>query len=289
MTYLTDLATACRKSGLRVVEVAGWQTRGHGGMTAARGVVCHWTATPDTTYPLESYPSMGIVTNGRSDLPGPLANLGLGRDGTVFVIAAGLAYHAGTGYWSGVGSNGNANMIGIEAEEGGDGDWTAAMLAAYPRLCAALRLHYRFAVGNVIGHHEWAPGRKVDIRTWPGGMAAFRQAASQAPEENTVSDWSYKNNAVPGVNDRDAYSLLVAAANPWSYKNLAVSTKDTFGLLADAARNPWAYKNTDVDSRDAFGLLTAAMRDAADTKAEVAELRGQVAQLTSLVAQLVNR
>lgn len=180
MAYWTDLAAAVHRSGLPVVEVSGWQSRGHGGVASTpAGVVCHWTATPDTVRPDESFPSLGVVRDGRSDLPGPLANLGLGRDGTVYVIAAGLAYHAGAGYYDGIGSNGNYNTIGIEAEEGGDGDWTPAMLDAYPRLCAALVDHYGIPVSRVIGHHEWAPGRKVDISSWPGGMAAFRSNVTQ--------------------------------------------------------------------------------------------------------------
>ncbi|PXY20319.1 peptidoglycan recognition protein family protein [Prauserella endophytica] len=143
-------------------------------MSSVKGVVCHWTATPDTTRPADNYPSKSIVTFGRSGLPGPLCNLGLGRDGTVFLVAAGLAYHAGSGYYQGIGANGNANTIGIEAEEGGDGDWTPAMLDAYPRLCAALARFYKLPTGRVIGHNEWAPSRKIDIRSWPGGMAGFR-------------------------------------------------------------------------------------------------------------------
>ncbi len=175
MAWLTDLDDAARKSGLKVVEVGGWKSRVHGGMNGKpKGVVCHWTATPDTSSPGTSYPSLRVVRDGRTGLPGPLANLGLGRDGTVYVIAAGLAYHAGSGYYSGIGSNGNYNLLGIEADEGGDGDWTEAMLDAYPRLCAALAKHYGFSVSKVIGHHEWAPGRKIDINSWPGGMAAFR-------------------------------------------------------------------------------------------------------------------
>lgn len=197
MPYLTDLADAVRRSGLPVVEVAGWRSRGHGPMTSVKGTVCHWTATPDTTRPGEDYPSLTIVRDGRAGLPGPLCNLGLGRGGTVYVVAAGLAYHAGAGYWPGIGSTGNANLIGIEAEEGGDGSWTVAMLDAYPRLCAALTVHYGYPLDRNIGHHEWAPGRKPDISRWPGDMPAFRATVHQrltspAPdpgdneEDNTV-------------------------------------------------------------------------------------------------------
>jgi hypothetical protein len=143
-------------------------------MRSVKGVVCHWTATPDTVRPSDPYPSLSIVRDGRTGLPGPLAQLGLRRDGAVLVIAAGLSYHAGEGYWPGIGANGNADTIGVEAEEGGDGDWTLEMLDAYPRLALGLHLHYRFPLSNVIGHNEWAPRRKVDISRWPDGMAGFR-------------------------------------------------------------------------------------------------------------------
>jgi hypothetical protein len=157
-------------------------------MTSVKGVVCHWTATPDTTRPTDPYPSLAIVRDGRSGLPGPLAQLGLRRDGAVLVLAAGLSYHAGEGYWPGIGANGNANTIGIEAEEGGDGDWPPAILNAYPRLVAALDRHYAVPLANDIGHYEWAGPRKSDIRLWPGGMGAFRAAVQHILNNPNVSE-----------------------------------------------------------------------------------------------------
>jgi len=73
--------------------------------------MCHHTAGPLTGI----MPSLGVVTNGRPDLAGPLAQLCLGRDGTYFVVAAGRANHAGAGDWQGI-TSGNTNFIGIEAE-----------------------------------------------------------------------------------------------------------------------------------------------------------------------------
>ena len=154
--YLTDLATVVRTSGLNVVEVAGWQTRGHGGMGTPKGVVCHHTAGPATG----EYPSLAVVRDGRPDLAGPLSALGLGRSGTVYVIAAGLSWHAGTGSYPGL--DGNWDCIGIEAESTGYNDWTTAQRDAYPRLCAALCRGYDIPSRLVIAHREWAPGRKVD-------------------------------------------------------------------------------------------------------------------------------
>jgi N-acetyl-anhydromuramyl-L-alanine amidase AmpD len=63
-------------------------------------------------------PSLDILTRGDSFLEGPRANLGLGRDGTYYAIAAGKAWHAGIGAWDGIPS-GNSNTIGIEAENTG--------------------------------------------------------------------------------------------------------------------------------------------------------------------------
>jgi hypothetical protein len=156
---LTDLADAARKSGLPVVEVDGWRKRGHGQLVGVRTIVAHHTATAASAK--GDYPSLRVVRDGRSDLAGPLANLGLGRDGTAYVIAAGLAYHAGKVREP---DYGNAYSIGIEAEHPGIGVWPNRQYDAYVQLCAALVEHYDLTVGDVLGHKEvCAPvGRKSD-------------------------------------------------------------------------------------------------------------------------------
>jgi hypothetical protein len=160
------LADAARSSGLPVVEVAGWRSRGHGPMRAVEGVVGHHTATGDAAR--GDYPSLNIVTNGRAGLPGPLCNFGLGRGGTVYVVAAGVGYHAGASRWAGF-ADLNDEFLGIEAEDNGDGRWTDAMLDAYPRLVAALLRYMRRGPDRYISHRGCAipPGRKPD----PGGLS----------------------------------------------------------------------------------------------------------------------
>lgn len=54
---LTDLADILKKAGLKVVEVAGWKTRGHGVMSSVKGIICHHTAGPVTG----DYPSLNVV------------------------------------------------------------------------------------------------------------------------------------------------------------------------------------------------------------------------------------
>lgn len=156
---LLDLADACRKSGLPVVEVDGWQSRGHGEMFAVNTIALHHTATP--AHVVGDYPSLRIVRDGRSDLPGPLAQVGLGRDGTVYVIAAGVAYHAGATFYP---RQDNWHAIGIEAEHDGVSAWDMVQVSAYVRLVAALAEHYGVPLSNVQGHKEIArpAGRKID-------------------------------------------------------------------------------------------------------------------------------
>lgn len=159
--YLTNLAIVLRSAGLNVEEVGNWKSHGHGGLISVRGIIWHHTAGAKTG----NYPSMGTVKNGRPGLPGPLSQLGLGRDGTWYVLAAGRAWHAGEGSSSFVPPNrGNDYLIGIEAENTGypSDPWPEVQLESYRRGTAALLKAYNLPSSRVIGHKEWAPGRKVD-------------------------------------------------------------------------------------------------------------------------------
>jgi hypothetical protein len=159
------LPEVLRNAGLAVVEQPGWRTRGHGDVGIIKGVMCHHTAGPKHGI----MPSLQMVTDGRSDLSGPLAQLGLGRDGTFFVVAAGLAYHAGAGSWRAI-TTGNASFIGIEAENTGfpagpDADpWPEVQLDAYRRGVAALLKKIGAGASMCCGHKEYAlpAGRKID-------------------------------------------------------------------------------------------------------------------------------
>lgn len=179
---LTDLAVAARKSGLSVVEVSGWRHRGHGVLASVDSIVCHHTATSRTAS--GDYPSIRVVRDGRPDLDGPLANLGLGRNGTVYVIAAGVAYHAGATRQSWMD---NWHSIGIEAEADGLSSWPAAQMDAYARLCAALCEHYAVPVERVLGHKEVCQpaGRKSDPNF---DMAAFRRRVAAVSREELDMD-----------------------------------------------------------------------------------------------------
>lgn len=168
--YLNDLADMLRSGGMNVVEVSGWKSRNHGSMAGVRSIVCHHTAGASTG----NYPSLGTVTNGRPGLAGPLAQLGLARDGTVYVISNGVSWHAGATIDDS--TYGNSWAIGIEAENTGSQPWPEEQVYAYAKLCALLCTHYGLSYDRVKGHKEICKpaGRKIDPAGLPGDMNGLR-------------------------------------------------------------------------------------------------------------------
>jgi len=158
---MTWLPGVLKDAGLKVAEVDGWESRGRGEMGPLAGVICHHTVGPK----VGNMPSLKVLVNGRGDLPGPLAQLGLGRDGTFYVIAAGRSNHAGAGQWKGV-TAGNSSFIGIEGENTGAADdvWPDVQMDAYQRGVAAILRKLNVGADFCVGHKEFAqpPGRKID-------------------------------------------------------------------------------------------------------------------------------
>jgi N-acetylmuramoyl-L-alanine amidase len=196
---LTALADVARQTGYPVIELAGWKTRGDGVMSGVQTITCHHTADGGAK---GNYPSLKVVRDGRPGLPGPLAQYGLGRDGTIYVIAAGKCNHAGV---SRARAYTNPWAIGIEAEAvgvpGTVGDWPAKQMDSYARLCRVLIDHYDLNVADVRGHKETcAPvGRKTDpdfsMTTHRGRVATVHLASSPATPPTpleTDMDWTTK-------------------------------------------------------------------------------------------------
>jgi len=155
--YLTNLAQIARSTGLTVIEQPGWQTRGHGPQTDVQAIVCHHTAGA----PTGDAPSLYVVQNGRTGLAGPLSHFVLARSGTVYVVAAGLCWHAGETIQS---WQSNPHSIGIEAEATGTAPWPDIQVKAYAKLCAALAKAFKIPASRVMGHKEvcYPVGRKSD-------------------------------------------------------------------------------------------------------------------------------
>lgn len=183
---LTWLPSALKDAGLRVNVVGGWEVRGRPTMHP-KGLVLHHTAARTGS----NAPSLRVCIDGRSDLPGPLCHILVGRDLTCHVIASGVAHHAGVGSWRGL--TGNAAVIGVECENNGTSEhWTPGMVDAMVRISATCANAAGFAAEMVCGHKEWAPQRKIDPHTL--SMNEIRRSVAtllRPPIESQETDEMY--------------------------------------------------------------------------------------------------
>lgn len=246
--WLTDLAAIARSTGCPVVEVSGWKTRGHGPMTDVRTIICHHTAGPKSG----NYPSLSTVENGRPGLDGPLAQLGLARDGTVYVIAAGLCWHAGV---SRDPSYTNSHAIGIEAEGTGSDPWPDVQMDAYARLCRALADHYRVPCSRVLGHKETcAPvGRKPDPNF---DMDAFRAriAALNGDDMPTTDEIAHDVLAYP-YKGRQVLSYIVTADT--NARNAARDSAQALAIVKALAAKPTGLSADEITAAAKAGAAQA--------------------------------
>lgn len=164
MTWTGDpvwLADVLRAEGIKVVEYPGWKDRGHGDMGTIWGVFAHHTGNnPPGNNPgyIANHPSLGLCSQ-----------IHLSRDGVATVVGVGVAWHAGSGSYPGLPTNGaNERTIGIEAENNGTEGWSPAQYDAYVRCCAAILRKVGQPASHAIGHKEWAGAAQGK---WdPGGM-----------------------------------------------------------------------------------------------------------------------
>lgn len=227
---LTWLAQVLLDAGLKVAEQPGWKDRGRGDVGPIKGVICHHTAGPKNG----NMPSLGIIVNGRDDLPGPLSQLALGRDGTFFVVAAGRCNHAGAGNWQGF-TAGNTNFIGIEAENTGranDLPWPTVQVDAYRRGVAAILKKIKANAIMCCGHKEYAlpHGRKndpdFDMNDFRQQVAAIMAGTAPAPSMIPATDGADRPTLQRGAKG-DLVSQVQAKLN--------VAVTGTFDGVTEAA------------------------------------------------------
>lgn len=164
----SNLPALLRAEGLNVVEIEGWRQRGRPGSFSPVGVLNHhtgssarlWSAARRLAY------AKWLFLTGRADLPAPLCQISLGRDGTVYLGAAGRANHAGKAKARGTVTSGDGNSlyIGVEWMLNGTEKIPAKMYAAGVRLNAVLIDDVTdTSVGTVACHYETSVTGKWDI------------------------------------------------------------------------------------------------------------------------------
>lgn len=163
-THATWMLPVLRDAGIDVKTVSGWESRGRPPTTGGfdpYAVGNHHTGTSA----LGAHPSLGLVTRGRSDLPGPLCQILLARNGVAWLVAAGRANHAGVS--SGPGKlkagDGNWQMVGIEVETSGMEAMTDDQWATLPRINAALLKHMGNGHLYSFLHETWSITGKWDL------------------------------------------------------------------------------------------------------------------------------
>jgi peptidoglycan hydrolase-like protein with peptidoglycan-binding domain len=231
---LTWLPDVLKDAGLKVAVVNGWESQGRGDVGHVHGVICHHTAGLKSG----NMPSLRTIVDGRPGLPRPLAQLGLGRDGTYYVIAAGRCNHAGKGMWNGL-TTGNANFIGIEAENTGRADdtpWPEVQMDAYRHGVAAILKHIGQSPSFCAGHKEYAlpKGRKpdpnFDMDTFRSEVAAIMSGA--VPPHASIP--AIEPSGAPGARPtlrRGATGELVTKVQA----RIGVAADGNFGANTEAA------------------------------------------------------
>jgi hypothetical protein len=182
-------------AGLAVYEVSGWTTRGRSADLYPWALIAHHTAaTTDITE---------MLCNGRSDLPGPLCNFELQKNGRWGLLASGRANHAGEATIT------NSESYGIEATgpipiEGYGPGAFPGNYDSYVTGCACILAAMGATTADLKAHKEIAPSRKIDpsfdMNTFRSGVAAGgSEAQDMTGEEHKWLENIYQGMVVPGT------------------------------------------------------------------------------------------
>jgi peptidoglycan hydrolase-like protein with peptidoglycan-binding domain len=239
MSYsLTWLPSVLKAAGLKVALEPGWEDRGRGPAGRIHGVICHHTGVKAAG----NMPTLRALVNGRKAEPGlealngPLAHLGLGRDGTYYIVAAGRCNHAGKGQWHGV-TDGNSTFIGIEAENDGKGEpWLPVQMEAYWRGVAAILMHEGLDHTCCAGHKEYKPTKSdpnFDMNAFRSHVAEIIAGTAPPPELTPIVEPPPHPGAPAGrpTLRRGASGDLVLRVQ----RLLAIEADGAYGRITEAA------------------------------------------------------
>lgn len=223
------MADEYRKAGLKVVEIEGWKNRGRPASTGnfdPRGQKTnHHTGT--RTSASNRMPTLRTLIQGRPDLPGPLAQKGIGYDGTVYVIAAGRANHAGRVGKRGVpgmpyGADGNALALGDEVDTNGTQTMPKAQRDALAKVNAVDLKHFNRGIDYLHRHQDISGTGKWDIGSI--STAALRRDAAAKINDLSGPSWKWNSDVVsdlPIVQEQFQIAAGVAKGTIQRYHGVA--------------------------------------------------------------------
>lgn len=154
MTLDQWLPAALRAVGLSVTECAGWRDRSHGALPDDPDVVQHHDASPAGDSP----GALGWMLDNWNTAS---AQIWIDNYGGVFLVGAGVAYHAGR---TAAGTTDNADSVGIETDHTVGEAWPEDQLSALRLVSAVILAHGRKDAGSLWFHSTIAvpAGRKRD-------------------------------------------------------------------------------------------------------------------------------
>ncbi|MHA7292633.1 N-acetylmuramoyl-L-alanine amidase [Arthrobacter sp. HLT1-21] len=276
--WLSNLADGLRAHGLTVVEIPGWKTRGFLGreLTEVRGTMWHHTATNRARFNGNDAPTLQMCIDGRPDVAGPLCHVVFGRTGVVYVIAAGLANHAGAGYWlPHIGRDvGNYQTVGIEMESSGIApwDWTADQIRVAPYLGRALRQMYGHTLD--VSHQEYSSTGKIDPAGWPGGMDGLR---------NSIRSTTTHGDTIKPINPKEWDEMA-------SKEEIrAVVREELKANRVEQAKAVWSgagsWINNRMSKKKEYAETALGSIEDRISRQQVMPLRAEVAALRTVVAE----
>lgn len=218
------LADVLEDAGLTVHAYTGWETRGRDDFTP-KGVVWHHTVTRPTTS--DEVVDRMLAVNGSSTVPAPLGNISTNRDGSISVIAAGTANHAGIGTWKGLSHS--RYFVGDEMKNYGTQawePWVPRQLESARIAAAAILTHLESDAGYLVAHREYAtpPGRKTDPHSLD--MADERERVALLMEDDMPT---------PDEIWREKYSDPVTGVDVFAITLLRLARNDAHKAALDAA------------------------------------------------------
>lgn len=210
---------ALKAEGLTVNEVAGWRdhNRNHKGPWGPiQGIMIHHTGGGESG-------STKIIRDGLTDLPGPLSQGLIHKNGVFDLISNGRCNHAGGGdpdvqaaveaeryplpkpdkHNGEPGAvDGNDNYYGYECVNKGDGKdpWPPIQLEAIARASAAVARFYGWDADRVLRHMDWSDW-KSDPRgvDWTKMRSRINTVLKGRPNATPMSNWADGDADGPGT------------------------------------------------------------------------------------------